>query len=477
LRKCGGTLLIAGKGHETTQEFISEKLPFHDASIVAEILQCAEETPMDGNLPQWKMGRNGKGRQRMKILILGEGITGMALKEFCENHGYAHEICRENAHQMDWQNVQCLVYSPGAIHSPLLLFAKKFGLPCLNDLDFAQQFYGNKTIAITGTNGKTSTTLMLCHMLRKLSMSAIATGNIGSPPIAHVDTFRSQKEMWNVCEVSSFQSQHMYQFRPHHSIWTNFAPNHLNMHGDCTKYFTAKQNLLACTKLHTFIGKSVGEFSQKLQINLADGHEIFDAQDTERNYWEESGGVLQFPHQVANFRAVECLLKKLFPAQKIDGNLLRNFTFPAHRLHRCHTFRNVSFWNDSKATNAAAVSAAVAALRPHCDCLLWISSGRSKGEDLENFREIISVVDYAITMGEMGKHFEKYFGQQRVLFFENDSSLCQWIGERLRQNASLSHAILFSPGFTSFDRFRNFEERGEWFVEKICRSFLWEKFC
>ncbi|MDR2340832.1 MAG: UDP-N-acetylmuramoyl-L-alanine--D-glutamate ligase [Puniceicoccales bacterium] len=402
----------------------------------------------------------------MKVAILGSGVTGQAIAQFCHKRDIPSRIFTEG-NRPDWEDFTCLIYSPGAINSPLLCEAGRAGIPCMNDLDFAQKFYSNRTIAITGTNGKTSTAEMLHHIFKKLHIPSLLTGNIGIPPISRVEQFNKNPKTWNICEISSFQARDLAIFRPDYALWTNFAPNHLDTHETLEDYFLSKWNLMRRVHKVAVVDSSVFQwpFAKNLQRNRILEISTKGANGTE--------SVLPCVHQAANFHLIRVLLKKIFPARPIDSHLLADFSLPPHRLCPCGTVENLAFWNDSKATNSAAVKAALAHVKKFSNHLIWVTCGKSKGEDMENFRPIVSAADRVLVTGEIGEIFLKHFPASNVYYCQSDESLIEQIHACATTLGGQKCAVLLSPGFSSFDRFKNYEERGRWFeclVERIMKQ-------
>jgi UDP-N-acetylmuramoylalanine--D-glutamate ligase len=400
-----------------------------------------------------------------KIGILGSGVTGQAVAQFCRERNIPSHIFVEGECP-DWELFTCFVYSPGAIHSQFLCEARRVGIPCMNDLDFAQKFYTNRTIAITGTNGKTSTAEMLHHIFGKLRIPSLLTGNIGIPPISRVGQFNGDPRMWNICEVSSFQARDLAIFRPDYALWTNFAPNHLDVHGTLEDYFLSKWNLLRRVRKMAVVEVSVlnWPFAENLPRDRVLA--VF-AGEIDRL---ETGFLCA--HQAVNFHLVRALLEKIIPGQSVHPQLLEDFAFPSHRLSSCGAVENLTFWNDSKATNSAAVKAALAHVKKSCDRLVWVTCGRAKGEDLENFRPVVTASDWVLVTGEIGEIFLGHFPEPHVRHCPDDEALVGQIRACARIFEGQKCAVLLSPGFASFDRFGNYAERGRWFenlAEEIIR--------
>ncbi|MDR2677175.1 MAG: UDP-N-acetylmuramoyl-L-alanine--D-glutamate ligase [Puniceicoccales bacterium] len=394
----------------------------------------------------------------MKIGILGSGVTGQAVAQFCRERNIpSHVFTEGDCSNWELNDFTCLVYSPGSIHSPFLREVRQAGIPCMNDLDFAQKFYTNRTIAITGTNGKTSTAEMLHHIFKKLRIPSLLTGNIGIPPISQVRRFNANPRVWNICEVSSFQARDLTIFRPDYALWTNFAPNHLDMHGTLEDYFLSKWNLLRRVREVAVVDSSLFDCPLAEKFLRAQIFAIPNEKDDQVN------PVLPHAHQAANFHLICALLEKIIPGQPIGPHLLEDFSFPPHRLSPCGTAENLIFWDDSKATNSAAVKAAFAHVKNFCDRLIWVTCGKSKGEDLENFRPIVAASDRVLVTGEIGEIFLTHFSASNVCHCLDDEAFIGQICACIRAFRRQKCAILLSPGFASFDRFKNYEERGQWF--------------
>ncbi|MDR1456758.1 MAG: UDP-N-acetylmuramoyl-L-alanine--D-glutamate ligase [Puniceicoccales bacterium] len=391
-----------------------------------------------------------------RIGIIGSGVTGRAVAQFCHECDI-HTCSFDDEHSPNCELSDCtyIVYSPGAINSPFLREARRAGIFCMNDLDFAQNFYENRTIAVTGTNGKTSTAEMLHHILKKFHIPSLLTGNIGIPPISRIRQFNGNPEMWNICEVSSFQAQDLTIFHPDYGLWTNFSHNHMDVHGTLEDYFWAKWNLMRRVREAAIVNASVFRWPFAGNLSL---DRIFTVRDE-----KIPETVLSCAHQMCNFLLIRALLEKIIPNQPIDPHLLKDFHFPPHRLHVCGTAGNLTFWNDSKATNSAAVRAAIAHVKKFCDHLVWITCGRSKGEPMKNFRHVVDASDMVLVMGEVGGFFLTSFPLSKVRHCQDDGALIEQIYACVNAHAQKKCAILLSPGFSSFDRFQNYENRGHWF--------------
>jgi UDP-N-acetylmuramoylalanine--D-glutamate ligase len=400
------------------------------------------------------------------VCVLGYGVTGRALAAFLKKESICHRIFDGNGAfakfgvELDFtpRGDEFVIYSPGFIGSQWLREAQSAGCITIGELDYCQLHRrgGGQTIAVTGTLGKTSTTMMLEHVLRGLGERCMATGNVGNPLIGAVDGLEADENLWNICEVSSFQAYDMKYFSPDYVIWTNFSPNHLDLHGSLEKYWAAKLNLLCRCGKTAFVGEDVAAVADRFGQKLPDGVQI-----AKLSHCGVFGGPLAMAHQRANYVLVRSLLAAIgFDPSAVDGAIC-GFRAPPYRLELWGTVGDVEIWNDSKATTSAAVAAAIGHVRSTGRKCLWLCCGRGKGEPLENFRPSVECASAIICFGEMAPEMTKTFGQ-KVQILDDHRLLFEKIGE-FSAGCGDGWAVLFSPGFTSFDLFSNYMERGEWF--------------
>jgi UDP-N-acetylmuramoylalanine--D-glutamate ligase len=363
-----------------------------------------------------------------------------------------------------------VVFSPGfEPEHPWLTRARAAGAQCLGELDFASLFWRGKLIAITGTNGKTTLTEFLTHALGGIGRDAHATGNIGHPLSRLVAEKRGgAKDMFAICEVSSFQAETLQHLRADATLWTNFAEDHLERHPGLESYFSAKWRLVAATKSHSagsvFVGSTVQRYAQKFERPLGSVVPV----PTENQPADPRLARTVFADypQRENF----LLAAAWWRANGFDEAALfsaaRTFKLGRHRLTRVAEHDRVTFWNDSKATNFHAVEAALAGFAAP---VVLIAGGKSKGGDLAGFvHRIAARVKHAVLIGETSAELAFHCSTFRVAH-----TSCANFPEAVRRAAELAEPgehVLLSPGFASFDMFRNYEDRGEQFetlVEKL----------
>lgn len=370
------------------------------------------------------------------------------------------------------------VFSPGfAPNHPWLERARAAGVECLGELDFASLFWSGRVVAITGTNGKTTLTEFLTHALASVGRSARATGNIGRPLSDLVAAADGGKRDWlAICEVSSFQAETLRHFRAEATLWTNFAEDHLERHAGLEEYFGAKWNLVAHTSPRrgsdlggvnpsglrdssgtVFVGSSVERWARKFDRDLA-AAVVVATEDQLADPRLAGTGLADYPQRenfllaAAWWRAVGLGESALFAAA-------RSFRLGRHRLSRVGELDGVTYWNDSKATNFHAVEAALAGFAAP---VVLIAGGKSKGGDLAGFvRRIAPRVKHALLIGETSAELARHCAAGRVTH-----TPCGTLAEAVHRAAELASPgehVLLSPGFASFDLFRNYEDRGDQF--------------
>jgi UDP-N-acetylmuramoylalanine--D-glutamate ligase len=430
--------------------------------------------PGPGPIPRGGAGADGlvaELRGNRPVAILGYGVSGRALVRFCQRRQIPFQVY-DQFHRGEGilndffpDRHRLALHSPGFLHSPWLRLAEEAGCRCLGELDFASLFLPNRTIAVTGTNGKTSTVSMLVHILQKLGQPCSALGNIGLPLIDAVDSV--PPDAWNVCEVSSYQSHVLHYFAPDFLLWTNFGENHMDLHRAMGEYFLAKWNLLSRCREWAMVGDGVPQWAKRMGLKIP--HFCGILQKIPRDI--PARGALETEHQRCNFALVRELLQRLGFSRAAIGAAVGDFPLPAHRLRRIASVGEWAIWNDSKATNSHAVWSALRHVRGNGMPCLWISCGSSKGENLENFRKIAAASSGIIGFGAMGKVICDLFSEKAIAYLTDREELFPFLREKMGRDRTRG-SILFSPGFASFDLFENFKKRGEWFERGVAAEIL-----
>lgn len=403
------------------------------------------------------------------VAIFGGGVSGEGVQALLAALGATGVIYDAKTTAFTTAAVQAhalVVFSPGfAPEHPWLRLADAVGLMCLGELDFASLFWRGRVVAITGTNGKTTLTEFLTHALRSVGQAAEAAGNIGRPLSQLVaETGGGSPGGIAVCEASSFQTETLQHFQADATLWTNFAEDHLERHPGMEAYFSAKWNLVTRTPAGSvFAGPSVLRYARKFGRTLPNAAVV--ATEAAATDPQLAGTVFADYPQRENFllaaawwQATGRTLPALYAAA-------RSFRLGRHRLTRVGEHDGVTFWNDSKATNFHAVEAALAGFA--CPVLL-IAGGKAKGGDLAGFvKRIGPHVKHAFLIGETQSELATLCAAQNVAHTASPT-LADAVHAAAAQ-AVPGEVVLLSPGFASFDMFRNYEDRGNQF-EKLVRE-------
>ena len=396
---------------------------------------------------------------------------GDALAELRALDGVTLDVGRHDLARI--RSAAAVIVSPGVPpDAPPLAAAREARMPILSEIDLGFQALageGTRYIAVTGTNGKTTTTALVAHLLRSAGLRAEAAGNIGRP-LADI-AVKGDRYQWLAIEVSSFQLHDSPHFAPEIGILTNLAPDHLDRYPTAEAYYADKQLLFQNARrsdiwvlngdeppvlelasgakgrrlLFSLTGRADGWYD-RAERRLYLGDEPLLARD-ELN--------LLGDHNVANALAAALAVREAGVARGAIGQGLRSFRALPHRLEAVRAVGGVLWINDSKATNIASTVVAVAAMeRP----FVLLLGGRHKGEPYTRLGPLLKErCRLVIAYGESGPLVERDLrGQvplERGTTFED-------VVARARRAARAGDAVLLSPACSSYDMFKNYEERG-----------------
>jgi UDP-N-acetylmuramoylalanine--D-glutamate ligase len=406
------------------------------------------------------------------IGILGAGVTASGISQFLNRHAipydlYDQDLSRgslfEEKHARQHSLILC---SPSFMSQhPWVQLAKAAGCHCLQEFDFSSRFTSAKLIGVTGTNGKTTTVAFLAHALKTLGFRSFTAGNIGSPlsqVLASADP--PCPEDWIICEISSTQAEFIQSTPLQALIWTNFAPNHLHEHGNLQQYFLAKYHLLSSLKQSQFFcGKSVSDYASVFHCTLPNFTQVHLPSPKDQR-WATT--VFDLAPQKENIALIQGFWEQQNWPLEILLKAAHTFHPLPYRLQRLSSLRGRMFWNDAKSTT---FSSTIAAFHQFKTPILWIGGGRDKGEPKDLFLEAIQKhVAHAYLIGEEGEVLYPLL-KERAVAATFSKTL-----ERALEGA-MAHppiekndtTILFSPGYPSFDQFKNFAERGKIFENFI----------
>ena len=445
---------------------------------------------------------------KKKVLVVGLGMTGVATARFLNKMGavvtvtdMAKEdelgesvaIIRELGINMElgshenstFENVDLIVLSPGVPHAiPQIQRAKDKGIDVLGEIELASKFIDQPVIAITGTNGKTTTTTLLGEMLKSSGFNVFVGGNIGTPLIGYVD--REEKAEIIVVEVSSFQLDTIESFKPKVSVLLNITEDHLDRYPDFNAYIKSKcrifenQNSGDTVVLNGFdplIRKCTENIdSRKLFFNARKENEegttvngkniklFFEGSSKTKSPMsiDLSGTSIKGKHNIEN--ACAACLSALSAGGTLKGiqTALDSFKGLPHRLEYVATVNDVKYFNDSKATNMDAVARA---LECFSDRVILIMGGRNKGADFDSLRDAVRhITKKIIAIGEAKENIISSFNDVVPV---NTASTMEDAVFKACDAAKPGDIVLLSPACSSFDMYNDYTHRGKVYCEAV----------
>lgn len=383
--------------------------------------------------------------------------------------------------QESFLRAELIVLSPGVpLNLPALEAARQRGIEIISELELAWRFLHGTVIAITGSNGKTTTTALLGRIFAEAGYSTQVGGNIGTPAITLVDAARD--ESVSVLEVSSFQLEAITSFCPHVAALLNITPDHLDRHASMQDYITAKARLFDYQHGDDFAIFNADDphaielasqvraqrfcFSRCRRLDMGtylDGDWIAFANGPMRERMFPRGDIqLKGSHNLENVLAAVCVARLLqVPAAAIHSAVAA-FKGVEHRLEFVAEIGGVAFYNDSKATN---VDAALKAIDAFPGNLIVILGGKDKGADFTALGPVLARRARHVLL--IGAAREKIATQLRDGFAMEQLETLPQAVERAAQLATAGDTVLLAPACASFDQFENFEHRGRVFKEEV----------
>ncbi|MDF1815500.1 MAG: UDP-N-acetylmuramoyl-L-alanine--D-glutamate ligase [Verrucomicrobiales bacterium] len=368
------------------------------------------------------------------------------------------------------------VISPGIDASwPLAKAFDDVSDELIGEIEFAWRLSRIPVIAITGTNGKTTTTMLTAHLLNQCGKKAIAAGNCG---YAYSDVVYFGEDFdWVVLEVSSFQMETIKDFRPQIAVWMNFAPDHMDRYTSVEDYRTAKMRIfenmtaddLAIIKAEEDMDLSSRQisfsaFSDQSGYQYRNGH-ITDPAG--KDVLDFSATRLNGKHNAENVMvAVAAVREAGVEAGPALSDAVFSFVPPPHRCEVVAEKDGVIFVNDSKSTNLHSLESA---LLGQDSAVTLIVGGKNKGLDFSELNQIIpKTVAGAVCMGEIADEIAECWGG--LIPCHVVGSLKEAVETAYRERGP-TNVILFSPGTSSFDMFSGFEERGDCFRKEVANLY------
>ena len=357
---------------------------------------------------------------------------------------------------------ESLVVSPGVPlnRHPIARRARDAGIEIIGDIElFARarpELPPHKVVGITGTNGKSTTTALVHHILQTAGIPTAMGGNIGLPILAQEPLPEGGVY---VLELSSYQLDLTQSLDCDVAVLLNITPDHLDRYESFEAYAASKVRLFRMQRTGIAVETQVidSEAHDWRRRKFADNPEVIRG---ERWLDQSNWPALQGPHNAQNATAAIAVCIELGVAGEAIRCALRTYPGLPHRMERVRTKDGVAFVNDSKATNATAAAPALAAF----ESIRWICGGRAKSDNLDECEPHFGHVRSAYTIGEAAELFE------RLLAPHMPVKNCRELGEAVRaaaHDAQSGDTVLLSPACASLDQFRDFEERGEAFREAV----------
>ena len=402
-----------------------------------------------------------------KAVIIGGGVSGLAAKALAEKLGFQAQIICDDTHSI-LPEADLIIASPGVppLKSGLYQQAMNSDVEFIGELEFGFRNWHRPVLAITGTNGKTTTTALLTHLLCQCGVAAESAGNIGRP-LSDL-AVNSDAEV-AVVEVSNFQLELAPEFAPQAAALLNLQSDHIDRYADgFAGYCRIKRQIFDhVTPDNRILGLSFHQEAVNRRVTVENGTVFIDRSAIIRQDETDLPGA---PNAENIAAAVELLLR--YDESLILNDLprftaaLKSFKRASHRIETVGSGKSITFVNDSKGTNPAAVAAALAAVKTPVILML---GGLAKGMDFTILRTACKTVRHAVLFGQdRGEIAAALAGE----FPMDDLGMdFEAAFSRAVQLAHPGDTVLLSPGCASMDMFKNYKERGEKFRE-LAKEFI-----
>ena len=440
-----------------------------------------------------------------KALVVGVARTGIATAKFLRARGSIvsttevkpKEEMREAIQELSGTDIQAewgghqtetflksdlIVISPGVDPNiePIQKALQK-GIKVISELELAYHFIQVPMIAVTGTNGKTTTTLLIGEMLRGDGRKVGVGGNVGEPLIL----FANEENRWDVLvvEVSSFQLEVIEDFRPRFSVLLNITEDHLDRYPSYAEYIEAKMRIFSnqdsgdtavlnkddpiVMKFSERVKARKVLFSRKEELNegtFAHGQTVSLRLGGKEENYPLDKAFLKGVHNVENMMAAITVARLFGSSKEAIQKVLNRFKGLEHRLEFVREIEGIRFYDDSKGTNVGSV---VKSLQSFSGPVILIAGGKDKNGDLSPLRDLIqNRVKHLILIGEAKERMGRELGGLTTTTMTKtleDAVLLAY------QTAKKGEVVLLSPACSSFDMFKDYKERGRVFKEAVNR--------
>lgn len=439
-----------------------------------------------------------------KLVILGGGESGVGASILGKKEGWEVFLSDKgkiapkyqdvlNTHQIQWEQeththerilqADCIVKSPGIPDTAeIVRKAKEKGIEIISEIEFAYRYTKGKIIAITGSNGKTTTTSLTYHILKQGGLNVGVAGNIGK---SFAQMVAEDDKEYYVLEISSFQLDGIVSFKPHIAILLNITPDHLDRYEYKMENYVASKfritenqtesdyfiydtddpiitqwlenNPIKAQKLPFSMEKEIkqGAYSLKDKIQVMTDNQAFEIEVETMN--------LKGKHNVKNTMAATVSSRLLEVRKESIRESLKGFVGEPHRLEQVKTVEGVVYVNDSKATNVNSVFFALDTMKTP---VVWIVGGVDKGNDYSSLLPYVhEKVKAIVCLGVDNRVILQSFGNVIPNMVEA-RSMVEAV-KYAHQFAVNGDTVLLSPACASFDLFQNYEDRGNQFKKEV----------
>jgi UDP-N-acetylmuramoylalanine--D-glutamate ligase len=439
-----------------------------------------------------------------RVLVVGLGRSGVASALFLQSRGArvtvsdakSEDQLREQiptlldagiavetgAHgERTFRNQDLIVVSPGVpVDAEPLVQARALGQPVIGEIELAFQFLNGPIVAITGSNGKTTTTTLVGEIIAACGFNTLVGGNIGTAAISLTE--KATPETAIVLEVSSFQLETIRSFRPKVAVVLNVTPDHLDRHHTFKAYVDAKARIFenqqaddfavlnaddpTCVELAERTRAQVFWFSREHEVEsgsfVRDGQIVFRGNGLAQTVLAVPEIPLKGSHNLENVLAAVCAGALMGCAPEKIRNAIVNFKAVEHRLEYVATIGGVEYYNDSKATN---VDATMKALQSFPAKIHLILGGKDKGSDYTMLNDLLRErVKSVYTIGAAAEKIQSHIkGTTQIV----SSGTIQAAVKQASSIAQPGDVVLLAPACASFDQFQNYEHRGRVFKELV----------
>src|SRR6266571_4416747 len=428
-----------------------------------------------------------------RVLVVGLGKSGVASALFLKAHGAKvtvsdtksgdelrneipvlldHGITVETGGHGDrtFRGQDLIVVSPGVpVDAPPLVQARALGEAVIGEIELAAQFLPGPIVAITGSNGKTTTTTLTGEILTAAGFPVLVGGNIGTPAISLAE--RAKPETAIVLEISSFQLETIQTFRPKVAVVLNVTPDHLDRHRTFEVYVDAKARIfenqqssdfavlnaddLTCVAMGARTRAQVFWFSRQKEVQhgacVREGNIVFRDQSGPREIMQVSEIPLKGAHNLENILAAVCAGALMGCAPERIRQAVSDFKAVEHRLEFVTTIRGVDYYNDSKATNVDATTKALESFPANIHLIL---GGKDKGSDYTVLNDLLRQrVKRVYTIGAAAAKIESQIKGIDVVHAETLENAIR----KANAEAQSGDVVLLAPACASFDQFKSYE--------------------